>query len=137
MTSHISDPLPARVGLAMIEILIHEKMAERAEKQGAYFKKQLLELKQKHECIGDIRGRGLMLGVEIVKDRVSKEPDIELGYRISEACLSMGLSMNIVRLKGMSGVFRIAPPLSITRAEIDLGIEILDRAIDNSMTSTS
>ncbi|WP_242092951.1 aspartate aminotransferase family protein [Aestuariivivens sediminicola] len=137
VTSHISDPLPARVGLAMIEILIHEKMAERAEKQGAYFKKHLLELKHKHECIGDIRGRGLMLGVEIVKDRASKEPDIELGYRISEACLSMGLSMNIVRLKGMSGVFRIAPPLSITRAEIDLGIEILDRAIEISMTNTS
>ena len=129
VTSHISDPLPAEVGLAMIDILINERMAKKAEEQGKYLKQQLEELKDKYECIGDIRGRGLLLGVEIIKDRVSKEPDIELGNKISDICLEMGLSMNIVRVKGMGGVFRIAPPLSITRTEIDLGVDILDKSI--------
>lgn len=134
VTSHISDPLPARVGLAMIDILINEKMAENAAEQGTYLKAQLLELQQKHECIGDIRGKGLLLGVEIVQDRASRNPDVELGHRIADTCLQMGLSMNIVRVKGMGGVFRIAPPLSITKAEIDLGVEILDKAITASQT---
>ncbi|MEO1263285.1 MAG: aspartate aminotransferase family protein [Bacteroidota bacterium] len=133
VTSHISDPLPARVGLAMIDILVNEKMAENAHQQGIYLKQQLIELKQKHECIGDVRGRGLLLGVEIVKDRESREPDIDLGNRISDICLEKGLSMNIVRVKGMGGVFRIAPPLSITKDEIGLGIEILDKAIQESL----
>ncbi len=133
VTSHISDPLPARVGLAMIDVLINEKMAENAQKQGRYLKTQLQELKERNECIGDIRGTGLLLGVEIVKDRETREPDIDLGHRISTTCLEMGLSMNIVRIKGMGGVFRIAPPLSITSEEIDLGIEILDKAIQKSM----
>ena len=108
-------------------------MANNAKVQGEYLKDQLEELQVKHECIGDVRGGGLLLGVEIVKDRESREPDIELGHRISNICLDLGLSMNIVRVKGMGGVFRIAPPLSITREEIDLGIEILDKAISLSL----
>ena len=134
ITSHISDPLPAKVGLAMIDILINEKMTENAEKQGRYLKSQLLVLQEKHECIGDIRGRGLLLGLEIVKSRETREPDIELGHQISNTCLDLGLSMNIVRIKGMSGVFRIAPPLSITKDEIDIGVEILDKAISQSLS---
>ncbi len=133
VTSHISDPLPAAIGLAMIDILVNEKMAENAEHQGRYLKHLLEELKNKYECIGDVRGNGLLLGVEIVKDRTAKDPDVELGHSISENCLQMGLSMNIVRVKGMGGVFRIAPPLTITREEIDLGIEILDRSIQKSL----
>jgi len=132
ITSHISDPLPARVGLAMIDILVDEKMSENAEVQGAYLKQQVLALQERHECIGDVRGRGLLLGVEIVSDRESKEPAPELGHRISDRCLELGLSMNIVRLPGMSGVFRIAPPLSVTKEEIDLAISILDQAITDS-----
>ncbi len=137
VTSHISDPLPAAVGLAMIDILVNEKMAECAEKQGKYLKEQLIMLSMKYECIGDVRGKGLLLGVEIIKDRETKEPDIELGHEISENCLNMGLSMNIVRVKGMGGVFRIAPPLTITKDEIDLGIEILDKSIQISIDKRS
>lgn len=133
ITSHISDPLPAQVGLAMVDILINEKMAENAERQGAYLKQQLIALQEKYECIGDIRGRGLLLGMEIVSDRETKEPAPELGYQISARCLELGLSMNIVRLPGMSGVFRIAPPLSVSRSEIDLAMAILDQAITESL----
>ena len=137
VTSHISDPLPATVGLAMIDILLKDQMALKAAKQGAYLKQQLKELQHKYECIGDVRGTGLLLGVEIVKDRTTKEPDIELGHLISTKCLQLGLSMNIVRIKGMGGVFRIAPPLNVTKEEIDLGIAIMDQAIQQSLDAIS
>ena len=109
VTSHVSDPFPARIGLAMIQLLLDEDLSRRAAGQGAYLKQELSALMEKYECIGDVRGRGLLLGMEIVRDRESKVPDIELGHRISERCLELGLSMNIVRVKGMGGVFRIAP----------------------------
>lgn len=129
VTSHVSDPICAAVGLSTLGILLEEDMAARAREQGRYLKDQLLALQERHECIGDVRGRGLLLGMEIVKDRSSKIPAPELGSRISDRCLELGLSMNIVRIKGFAGVFRIAPPLTITKAEIDLGISILDQAL--------
>lgn len=133
MTSHVSDPLCAAVGLATIDILIQQRMAERAKELGQYLKDQLIALQQKHECIGDVRGKGLLLGLEIVKDRESKIPDSDMGSKISDRCLELGLSMNIVRIKGYAGVFRIAPPLTITKEEIDLGISILDQAIEDGL----
>ncbi len=130
ITSHVSDPLPAEVGLAVLDILEKEHLSENAMKMGAYLKNKLLELQKIHECIGDIRGRGLLLGVEIVSNREKKTPAPELGHQISERCLELGLSMNIVRVPGMGGVFRIAPPLTITENELDLGISILNQAIN-------
>ena len=129
ITSHVSDPICAAVGVSTLSILLEEKMAEQAASKGAYLKQQLIALQERHECIGDVRGRGLLLGVEIVKDRESKTPDPDLGNSISDRCLELGLSMNIVRIKGYAGVFRIAPPLTITIEEIDLGISILDQTI--------
>ncbi len=131
VTSHVSDPLCAAVGLATLEILSRDAMAQRAQEMGTYLREQLTALMARHACIGDVRGKGLLLGMEIVKDRESKLPDPELGSQISEECLRLGLSMNIVRVKGYGGVFRIAPPLTVTREEIDLGVSMLDQAISN------
>ncbi len=133
VTSHISDPLPAEVGLAMLKILEEEQLAQKAQEQGDYLKEQLILLQEKYECIGDVRGRGLLLGIEIVKDRETKAPAPDLGHLISDRCLELGLSMNIVRVKGFAGVFRIAPPLTVSKEEIDLGIAILDQAIAESL----
>ncbi len=129
VTSHVSDPFCSTFGILMLEILHEQKMAERATEMGNYLKTGLLDLKETYECIGDVRGKGLLLGLEIVKDRETREMDVVLGNKISAKCLELGLSMNIVRVQGFGGVFRIAPPLSITKEEIDLGIEILDSAI--------
>ena len=128
-TTHVSDPLPAAVGLAVLEVLARERLADRAAVAGDRLRRGLLELQGRHECIGDVRGRGLLLGVEIVADRVSRKPAPETGAAISRRCFELGLSMNIVQLPAMGGVFRIAPPLTVSNAELDLGLEILDRAI--------
>ena len=128
-TTHVNDPLPAVVGLKVIEILLRDRMAERVQAAGARLRDGLAAIKQRHACVGDVRGRGLLLGLEIVKDRESREPDHNRGDRITAKCLDLGLSMNVVRLPGMGGVFRIAPPLTVTDDEIDLGLTILDDAI--------
>lgn len=129
ITSHVSDPLPAVAGLQLLAILEREQLQRQAAEKGTYLKNSLLSLQKKYDCIGDVRGRGLLLGIEIVADQHSRQPAPELGWAISKRCMELGLSMNIVRLPGMSGVFRIAPPLTISYAELDLGLAILDQAI--------
>lgn len=129
ITSHVSDPFCASFGVAAFEILYEQELAKAAIEKGAYLKAQLIALQQKYECIGDVRGKGLLIGVEIVTDRETKEPDDALGHEICNRCLELGLNMNIVRMKGYGSVFRIAPPLTITKDEIDLGIAILDEAM--------
>jgi 2,2-dialkylglycine decarboxylase (pyruvate) len=90
----------------------------------------LLSLQQKHDCIGDVRGRGLLLGLEIVADRAEQGPGFELGAARSwTSAMQRGLSMNIVKLPSMGGVFRIAPPLTVSDAELAQGLAILDEAI--------
>lgn len=131
VTSHVSDPFCASFGLAAFEILHEEELAKSALEKGAYLKGKLIELQEKYECIGDVRGSGLLLGVEIVKDRETKIADDSLGLSICNRCLELGLNMNIVRMKGYGSVFRIAPPLTITNDEIDLGITMLDEAIQD------
>ncbi|MDX6744142.1 aspartate aminotransferase family protein [Actinocorallia sp. A-T 12471] len=128
-TTHVSDPLPAAVGRTVVSIVLRDRLHERAAELGARLREGLLTLQDRHECIGDVRGRRLMQGIELVKDRATKEPADELGKAITAACLDLGLHMNIVQLPGMGGVFRIAPPLTVTPDELDLGLEILDKAI--------
>jgi 2,2-dialkylglycine decarboxylase (pyruvate) len=128
-TSHVSDPLPAEVGLAMLHVLAEERLAERARLMGDHLRSALLELQARHEPIGDVRGRGLMLGVELVKDREGRAPDEELGARVTRRCLELGLNMNIVKFKGLGNVFRLAPPLTVTTDEIDQGVSIIDQAL--------
>src|SRR5215210_5848401 len=108
-TTHVSDPLPAAVGLKVLEVVQRDRLADRARTAGARLAAGLRALQERFECIGDVRGRGLLLGVEIVQDRVGKAPAPELGAAICRACMTLGLSMNIVQLPGMGGVFRIAP----------------------------
>ncbi len=128
-TTHVSDPLPAAVGLKVIEVVVRERLAARAVTAGARLTRGLRELQDRFECIGDVRGRGLLLGMEIVADRDTKRAAPELGGAITDRCFALGLSMNIVNLPGMGGVFRIAPPMTVTDDEIDLGVEILGQAM--------
>lgn len=130
-TTHVSDPLPAAVGLAVLDAVKEERLVGRARELGGRLSGGLIALKQRYQCVGDVRGRGLMLGVEIVKDDESRSPAHELGARIAAEAFRRGLSMNIVKLPGMGGVFRIAPPLTISEAEIDLGLRIMSEAIEH------
>jgi 2,2-dialkylglycine decarboxylase (pyruvate) len=129
VTSHVSDPLPAAVGLAVLEVLRSERLAERALTLGERLAAGLRDLQQRHEVIGDVRGRGLLWGVELVRDRASRAPHPKLGAKVTRRCLELGLSMNIVALPGLASVWRIAPPLTASEAQIDEGVAILDQAL--------
>jgi len=129
VTSHQSDPLPARVGLAVLEVLVREQLAERALRLGQRLRAGLEALEAGYEVIGDVRGRGLLLGVELVEDRETRTPAPRLGAAISQRALELGLNMNIVNFPGLSSVWRMAPPLTVTSEEIDRALEILDQAI--------
>ena len=130
-TTHASDPLPAAVGLKVLEVVIRDKLAERARMLGEYLRAGLLALKQRHECIGDVRGRGLLVGLDLVQDRATKAPAPELAQRVARTCLELGMMTSVVR--GGFGIFRIAPPITIAKDEIDLALDIFDRAIRQSL----
>lgn len=136
-TTHVSDPLPAAVGLAVLDVVEDEKLVERAQRLGAQLFDGLSRLKQRYECVGDVRGRGLLLGVEIVKDRKDRVPDHQLGAAIAAEAFRRGLSMNIVKLPGMGGVFRIAPPLTISEEELELGLKIIAESIEAGLAANT
>ena len=136
-TTHVSDPLPAAVGLAVLDVVEEEKLVERARSMGAKLFAGLSSLKQRYECVGDVRGRGLLLGVEIVKDRKDRVPDHQLGAAIAAEAFRRGLSMNIVKLPGMGGVFRIAPPLTISEEELELGLKIIAESIETGLAANT
>ena len=132
-TSHVSDPLVAEVGLAVLDVIEREHLVARAAEMGAYLRARLLDLQQRHEVIGDVRGLGLLLGVELVQDRASKTPAHQLGALTTEKCFEKGLSMNIRRRPERGSVWRIAPPLTVSHDEIDRATAILDEALRESL----
>ena len=131
-TTHTSDPLPAAVGLKVLEVVIRDKLTERARMLGTYLREGLLALKQRHACIGDVRGRGLLVGLDLVEDRATRAPAPELARRVAHSCLGLGMMTSVVR--GGFGIFRIAPPITISKEEIDLALDIFDRAITKSIS---
>lgn len=128
-TTHVSDPLAASVALTVLDVIEREGLVERAARLGERLSGRLLELRDRYEVVGDVRGRGLLQGIELVKDKVSREPADALGQAVTSACLDRGLHMNIVQLPGMGGIFRIAPPLTIGEDELDEGLDILEASL--------
>lgn len=128
-TTHINDPLPAAVGLKVLEIVVRDGLVERSRVAGLRLNEGLLKLKEKYGCIGDVRGRGLMAGVEIVGDRETKEPANELGAALMKRMTELGLSANLSTMKSFGGVFRIAPPITITDEELEMGLAIFEEAL--------
>ena len=125
-TSHASDPFTASVGLAVVDVILTENLVERAASMGQYLQDRLAELQLRYKAIGDIRGRGLLLGVEIVADRATRAPGHELIKLLTNRCFQLGLNVN--RVGGLHSVWRLAPPLTISKSEIDRAIEIMDQA---------
>ena len=122
----------AAVGLAVLRVMKAEKLPERAERMGQYLMDALRALQQRYECIGDVRGKGLLIGLEIVQDRESRKPDRALASRVQKLCLEAGLVLHAVRQENQSAI-RLAPPLTVTQAEMDRGIEIMDQAFRQAL----
>ncbi|AZG46540.1 aspartate aminotransferase family protein [Gordonia insulae] len=128
-TTHVSDPLPAAVGNTVLDVLIRDELDTRTGQSGEVLRKGLLQIAERHQTVGDVRGRGLLQGIELVTDRETKTGADELGAAVTRRCFELGLHMNVVQLPGIGGIFRIAPPLTATDDELRLGLEMLDQAI--------
>ncbi|MEB8388180.1 aspartate aminotransferase family protein [Rhodobacteraceae bacterium KMM 6894] len=123
--THEKNPVTSRAALTTIEIIEDENLVERAAELGDYAMNLLAERLDGCPIVGDIRGRGLMFGVEIVQDRADKTPGNELAERIYYACLDAGLSFKI----SQGCVLTLSPPLTIPRDDLDRALEIVVTAI--------
>ncbi|MEU1946566.1 aspartate aminotransferase family protein [Streptomyces sp. NPDC059474] len=133
-TTHASDPLPAAVGNTVLEVLVRDRLDERARALGTTLRGHLDELATRHDAVGDVRGRGLLLGMELAGDQILGAGGADrLGAAVTRRCFELGLHMNIVQLPGMGGTFRIAPPLTASDNEIAHGAAILDQALTDAV----
>ncbi|KUJ20682.1 2,2-dialkylglycine decarboxylase [Mollisia scopiformis] len=134
-TTHANDPLPAAVGLTVLDTVIQEGLAQQAKTIGPQLHAGLHRLMERYGCIGDVRGRGLMAGVEIVSDRETKAAAIEFGKNLSARIMELGLSAIISARTTFSGCIRIAPPLTITNDELSEGLAIFEEALRTTQGS--
>ena len=126
--SFSGTPLGVAAAHATMNVIRDEKLCENSEKMGTYLKQRLVDIMDKHNCIGDVRGLGLLLGVEIVKDRTTKTPAPELANLICKEAFKRGLF--ILNMGSYGGkVLRVAPPLIITQEQVDTIVELLDESM--------
>ena len=122
--------MPCNVGIASIDIILEEMLVDVSKRIGAYWREHLERLAMKHEVIGDVRGRGLLQGIELVTNRQTREPAYEQGRSIGRWCLDNGLILSVRR---QGSVFRFVPPFTTTEAQLDQAAESLDQAITRSI----
>lgn len=120
------NSVSAKAALTNLTIIEQEISMDEVTEKGEYFKEQLLQLQAKHDIIGDVRGRGLVLGIELVEDPVTKQPAAEQTSAICYRAYELGLIVFYVGIHG--NVIEITPPLIITKEEIDRAVAILDQA---------
>jgi 4-aminobutyrate aminotransferase-like enzyme len=121
------NPVSAAAALANINVMLRDKLPDQAAEKGEYIMKRLNELKEKYPIIGDVRGKGLMIGVELVKDQAKKTPAVDETRKIRDSCREKGLLIGSGGVKGC--VLRIQPPLIIEKGQIDKALSILEAAI--------
>ncbi len=124
------NPVVCAQGKAVLEVIDREKLQANSLTLGNHLIAGLERLKDKHNLIGDVRGKGLLLGIELVKDRATKEPAKEECAQVLETCKDLGL------LLGKGGLFgqtiRFSPPMCINQADADFLLEVLDQALSQT-----
>ena len=121
------NPVVSAQGKAVLEVIDREKLQANALTLGNHLIEGLERLKEKHTLIGDVRGKGLLLGIELVKDRTTKVPAKEECAQILEVCKDLGLLLGKGGLYGQT--IRFSPPMCITRADADFLLQVLDQAL--------
>jgi alanine-glyoxylate transaminase/(R)-3-amino-2-methylpropionate-pyruvate transaminase len=122
------NPVSMAAGLAVLDVIDQEALQENARKLGARFLRGLRQLQERHTLVGDVRGMGLMLGVELVTDRAARAPATAQTLEVLEAAREMGVLLGKGGLDG--NVLRIKPPLCITADDVDFALDVLDRALE-------
>ena len=129
--TYVGNPVACAAALAVLDIFEEEGLAERAEHIGKILREGFHSLQRKYEIIGDVRGLGAMVGMELVRDRRTKEPAAEETKRVAKEAIARGLIFPTAGL--YSNVIRVLVPLVISDAELQEGLEILDEAFAAAM----
>jgi 4-aminobutyrate aminotransferase len=119
------NPVCCAAAMAVMDVMKEEKLLENAEKQGSYIKRRFNDIKEESNIIGDVRGKGLLVGIEIVKDKGTKEPGIEAMSKIRYRSWTKGLLL----ISCGESTIRIAPPLTINREYVDISIDIIESTL--------
>jgi len=119
-------PPSMAAGVVTLQILQEEQLPQRAARIGRYITQRLHEMQDKYDLIGDIRGPGLMIGIELVRDRKTKEPAIEETDRFLDEGLKRGVLFGHSRYMSMGNVVKIKPPLVITEAQVERVLEVFE-----------
>jgi alanine-glyoxylate transaminase/(R)-3-amino-2-methylpropionate-pyruvate transaminase len=121
------NPVTMAAGLAVLDVIEEDGLQENARVVGGRFKSGLEALMARHDLIGDVRGKGLMLGVELVRDRGTKEPAKAETAQVLEELRALGV---LIGKGGLDGnVLRVKPPMCLTRADVDFALDALDHAL--------
>jgi len=123
--SHATDPLLCAAGEESLDIVVEEDMPGKAAQIERWIKSAFRKMAKEFEWIGDIRGRGVLLGIELVTDRQSKEPANAETQKIYDYALDKGLIFQIRGVRDLKNVIRLVPPMTSTRAEVDQAMSIL------------
>ncbi|KPU84796.1 4-aminobutyrate aminotransferase [Marinosulfonomonas sp. PRT-SC04] len=129
--THEKNPVTARAALTTLEIIEEEGLVARSAELGAYALQRLGDFSQSSSIVGDVRGRGLMFGVEIVSDKAEKTAAPDLAEQIYYKCLDRGLSFKI----SQGCVLTLSPPLTIARADLEAALGIVETAISETVPS--
>jgi 2,2-dialkylglycine decarboxylase (pyruvate) len=125
--SHSNDPLICAAGIASLDVIEQEDVPAKARAIGTHMRERLDAMMQRYEMIGDIRGRGQLIGVELVRDRHSKTPATTEGRAIGRLCFESGL---IFSLRRDGSVLRFVPPATTTSEQIDWAMDLVQQAIE-------
>jgi len=121
------NPVSMAAGIAVLDVIEQDGIQQNAAAMGARFRSGLEELERRHRLIGNVRGRGLMIGLELVRDRGTKEPAKEETLAVMEHAREMGVLLGKGGLDG--NTLRIKPPMCLTAGDVDFALEVLDEAL--------
>lgn len=122
-------PVLCAAASAAIDVMLEEKLPDKAARQGERMTKRLKEMQKEHPLIGEVRGPGLFIGVELVKDRETKEPAADEALQVFNKSLDRGVLFGVSVVAGVGNVIKIKPPLSITDEHADKALDVLDAAL--------
>ena len=129
--THEKNPVACAAALATIDVIEEERLLENARDLGDHALGRMQEMKRKHTVIGDVRGLGLLMGMELVDDRGTGERPMDLAEDVMYRALAKGLSFKLT----MGNILTLTPPLTITRDEVDQALDILDSSLTEAATA--
>jgi 4-aminobutyrate aminotransferase-like enzyme len=122
-------PVSLAAGLAALKVLKRDGLLAACDEMGQYATRALREMKSRHPLIGDVRGPGLLIGVELVRDRQTREPAAAETLEVYRRAMDLGVIFGTTRYAGLGNVLKVKPPFTITRAQLDRVIGVLDQVL--------